>query len=98
MKKLVIALIAVVGLAGPAAAASWGYSGFSPEVQWGGGKGRPQGPGPQQGDRRRDYPPPQDQRGGGRHDGRERLSDDDRSALHRDLEKANRELYRRRFQ
>jgi hypothetical protein len=97
MKKLVFALIAAVGLVGPAAAASWGYSAFSPEVQWGGGKGRQQGSGPQQGERRRD-PPQQDQRGGGRHDGRERLSDDDRSALHKDLEKANRELYRRRFQ
>jgi|SoiMethySBSTD1v2_1073268.scaffolds.fasta_scaffold23921_4 hypothetical protein len=97
MKKLVFALIAAVGLAGPAAAASWLYGGFSPEVQWGGGKGRQQGPGPQQGERRRDYPPQQQgQRGGGRNDGRERMTDDDRSALHRDLEKANRELYRRR--
>lgn len=31
-----------------------------------------------------------------RDDRRERMSDDERRALHRDLDKANRELYRRR--
>jgi hypothetical protein len=97
MKKVLLAMIVGVGLAGPAVALSWPYGGFSPEAQWGGGKGRQQGPGPQQGERRRDNPPQQDQRGP-RNDRRERMSDDDRSALHRDLEKANKELYRRRFQ
>src|SRR5215218_8929231 len=97
MKKLLLALVAAVGLAGQAAAASWAYPAFSPEAQWGGGKGRQQqGPGPERG-ARRDAAPQQERRPE-RNAGRERLSDDDRNALHRDLEKANRELYRRRSQ
>ena len=42
-------------------------------------------------DTRPDHRPQRDQR-------RERLSDDERRALHRDLDKANRELYQRRNQ
>ena len=44
MKKVLLPMIVAVGLAGPAVALSWPYGGFSPEAQWGGGKGRQQGP------------------------------------------------------
>ncbi|MGZ8209710.1 MAG: hypothetical protein ACXWUH_04315 [Burkholderiales bacterium] len=96
MKKRFLVILAALSLAVPAAAASWGYQGFSTDVQWGGGKGR-QGPSQDRGERRRDYPPQQDRRAD-RDDRRERMSEDDRRALHRDLDKANRELYRRRYQ
>jgi opacity protein-like surface antigen len=96
MKKFVIALIAAVCLAGPAAAASWPYSYLIPDVQGGGGRGQGGGgSGQERGDSRRDGPPRQERRAE-RDERRDRLSDDDRRALHRDLDKANRELYRRR--
>ena len=102
MKKLVLALIAAVALAGPAAAASWPYSRLIPDAQSGGGKGQGGGPGRERGESRRDPPPPQQQqqpdRRSGRDERRDRMNDDDRRALHRDLEKADRELYRRRSQ
>jgi opacity protein-like surface antigen len=78
--------------AAPAVAALWDGVGY---VQYQGPqKGRP---GPDRGG-----PPP----GGGRDmrqqqgqlDRRDRMSEDDRRSLHRDLDKANRELYGRRFQ
>lgn len=96
MRKLLFALVAALSLAGPAAAASWVNPGFYTDVQWGGGKGR-QGPAPDRGERRRDVPPPQQDRRFERDDRRDRMSEDDRRALHRDLDKANRELYRRRY-
>jgi hypothetical protein len=96
MKKVVLALIAAASLAGPAAAASWPYSHFIPEAQWGGGRGGG-GSGQERGDRRRDRPQQQDRRAE-RDERRDRMSEDERRALHRDLDKANRELYRRRSQ
>jgi hypothetical protein len=93
-----LALIAAVTLAGPAAAASWPYSHLIPEAQSGGG-GRGQGGrgGEDRGESRRDSRPQQDRRSE-RDERRDRMSEDDRRALHRDLDKANRELYRRRSQ
>ena len=93
---IVIALIAAVGLAGPVAAATWPYSHLIPEMQ--GGEGRGQGggrSGQERGDSRRDGPPRQERRVE-RDERRDRMSEDDRRALHRDLDKADRELYRRR--
>lgn len=104
MKKVVLALLAVAALTGPAAAASWPHLGFTPDVQSGGG-GRGQGGGGggggggrDRGDARRDAPPPQQDRRAERDERRDRMSEDDRRALNRDLEKANREIYRRRGQ
>lgn len=61
-------------------------------------KGRqgPGGPGPgvDRGDRRG---PPPDRREAAPPDRRGQMSDDERRALNQDLDKANRELYRRRF-
>lgn len=100
MKKAVFALIVAVGLAGPAAAASWPYSHLIPDAQSGGGRGQGGGGGGRErGESRRDAPPPQQQdRRAERDERRDRMSEDDRRALHRDLDKANRELYRRRSQ
>ena len=100
MKKIVLALIAAVALTGPAAAASWSHSRWLHDTQWGGGKGQGGGPGRERGESRRDPPPQQQQpdRRSGRDERRDRMNDDDRRALHRDLEKADRELYRRRSQ
>jgi hypothetical protein len=85
MKALIAAIALAVGLIAPAAGASWGYPGFQLDVQ--ASKGRPGG---QERGGGRDTRP--DRRADDRHD---RLSDDERRALHRDLDKANRELYRR---
>ena len=103
MKKIVLALIAAAVFAGPATAASWPYSRLIPDAQSGGGKGQGGGPGRDRGESRRDPPPPPQQqqqpdRRSGRDERRDRMNDDDRRALHRDLEKADRELYRRRSQ
>jgi hypothetical protein len=96
IKKIVIALIAAVGVAGPVAAATWPYSRLIPEMQGGDGRGQRDGrSGQERGDSRRDGPPRQERRAE-RDERRERMSEDDRRALHRDLDKANRELYRRR--
>ena len=92
MKAFFFVLALAAGLAGPAAASSWGYPGFYPDAQNQGYKGR-WGPGPERGEPPRDFR--QDRRGEER---RERMNEDERRALHRDLDKANRELYRRRFQ
>ena len=85
MKALIVAITLAVGLIVPAAAASWGYPGFQLDVQ--GGKGRPGG---------QERGPGRDQRPERRDDRRDRLNDDERRALHRDLDKANRELYRKK--
>jgi hypothetical protein len=89
--------VAAATAAVPAATAAWDGNAF----MRGGGdvyaqaqapKGRP---GPERGpgqDRGRDFRQE-------RHDDRrDRMSEDDRRSLHRDLDKANRELYGRRFQ
>ncbi len=102
MMKVVLALIAAVGLAVPAAAASWPYSHLIPDAQSGGGRGQGGGGGGgrdrDRGESRRDAPAPQQDRRAERDERRDRMSDDDRRALHRDLDKANREIYRRRSQ
>jgi hypothetical protein len=87
---LATALFAV----GPAAAA-WDFAGAVVQVQAPGQKGRP-GQGPERGERGRDAR--QDGRNDRDRDRGERMSEDDRRSLHRDLDKANRELYGRRPQ
>jgi opacity protein-like surface antigen len=90
IKSLILVLALAAGFATPAAAASWANPGFRVDVQ--AQKGRPGQDGGQKG---RDYRP--DRRGGG--DDRrehERLNDDERRALHRDLDKASREIYKPR--
>ena len=91
MKALILALaMAVSAAASPAAAGSWGRAAFLPDVQAQRGP-----PGPPPGFERRE--PTRDVRREQRADERQgRLTDDERRALHRDLDKANRELYRRR--
>ena len=91
MKALILALaMAASAAAGPAAADAWGRASFFPNVQAQRGP-----PGPPPGFERRE--PPRDVRREQRADERQgRLTDDERRALHRDLDKANRELYRRR--
>jgi len=90
MKTLFFAVAMVIaasaGLAAPAAAA-WGPPGFDLQAQGNRGRGQERAqPG-------RDSRP---ERRPDREDRRERLNDDERRALHRDLDKANRELYQRR--
>ena len=81
------------GLAGPAAAASWSFLSFEAQAAEGRGRHgadrsheRAQPPG-------REFRPDRRQQREERH---ERLNEDERRALHRDLDKANRELYRPR--
>lgn len=83
MKGLTIAIALATGLVGPASAAFWGQPGFELAAQGQKARGDRGGQG-------RDFRP--DRRG---EDRRDRLNDDERRALHRDLDKANRELYRR---
>ena len=93
MKALIASLAVVVSAAGvslPAAAASWGYPAFGFDVQ--AQKGRN---GPDRGQPPRELRPDRQQQPD-RGERRERLNDDERRALHRDLDKANRELYQRR--
>ena len=88
MKAIFLALaMAAAAAACPAAASSWGYPSFVPEAQAQKGP-----PGPPPGFERRE-PPRREQRADERPG---RMTDDERRALHRDLDKANRELYRRR--
>jgi hypothetical protein len=95
MKSFVFTVFLAAAIAGGSAmAAQWEFAGFSPYAQ--AQRGRP-GPGPGPGydrgpDRSRDY------RYERREERRERLTEDERRALHRDLDKANREIYGRRFQ
>jgi hypothetical protein len=83
MKGLIVAIALAAGLTGPAGAASWGLPGFELAAQGQKARGERGGQG-------RDARP--ERRGG--EDRRDRLNDDERRALHRDLDKANRELYR----
>ena len=91
MKALLITIVTAVGLIGPAAAASWAYPAF--ELQAQGPKGR-QGEGERAQPGREANP----ERRQEREERRERLNEDERKALHRDLDKAHRELYQRRRQ
>jgi hypothetical protein len=93
MRRLAYAIfwgLATATVAGGPAAAAWESGGAFVQVQ--GEKGRP-GQGPDRGERGRDA---RQERRDDR--GRERMSEDDRRSLHRDLDKANRELYGRRPQ
>ena len=96
MKALiaVLAVVFAVGATVPAATAAYGYPGFQFDVQGdkrrgGGGGGQERGQPPRDFQQPRDFRPDRGER-------RERLNDDERRALHRDLDKANRELYQRR--
>lgn len=83
-----IALAAGITTAAPVSA-NWGYQGAYVQAQaQKGGAGR----GPERGDRGRDA---REER---REERRDRMTEDERKALHRDLDKANRELYGRRPQ
>jgi hypothetical protein len=87
MKSLMLAFAVVLALMAPPASAAWGYA-LDAQAQKG------QGRGPDSGARGRDS-------GAGRHAQRDdrrsdQLNDEERRALHRDLDKANRELYKRR--
>ena len=92
MKFLTGVILATsVGLALPAAAGSWrdfsgGLIGVQMERQRPGGFQRQ----PQRDTRRPERPPEQGQRSNGR------LTDDERRDLHRDLDRANREIYKDR--
>jgi hypothetical protein len=89
MKRALFTFAAAVGLVfGPAAAATAAYQSAYVQVQ--GEKSR-QGWGSERRERGRDTR--DDNR---REERRERLSEDERRSLHRDLDKANRELYGRR--
>lgn len=102
MKGIFLAALVAAGISGGAAvAAHWDYARVNPYAQ------SPYGQGPYgQGQRGRPGPGPVFDRGEPRRDSRyerreerrERLTDDERRSLHRDLDKANRELYGRRFQ
>lgn len=102
MKKTVFAIglsfaAAAGSVAGPVAAAIWdgGGSFFQVQSQRGreGGGGREAGREARGGGPERRESRPERQHD----DRRERMSEDDRRSLHRDLDKANRELYGRRF-
>jgi hypothetical protein len=87
MKMKIVALLLVAASAWPAWAAPW--------------DARRHGAEPQRAPNRADQQPPQrDPRQDRRAEHDERhgnaMSDEDRRALHRDLDRANRELYRRR--
>jgi hypothetical protein len=92
MKSLTLALALIAGLVSPALSAPWwGYSPAAYDAQGQKARhGREQGGAPQG----RQVPPPQQQMPPGPR--RDQLNDDERRALHRDLDKANKELYRRR--
>jgi hypothetical protein len=93
MKTLILIITVVMGVAAPAApaaAASWDYRAAAWDAQPQKGRGGAQ----DQGQRGREARPDRQANGGGQR--REQLNEDERRALHRDLDKANRELYRRR--
>ena len=94
MKAWFLAVAAAVTFAaGSAGAASWADPGFRMDVQ----QGRPGPDAGQRGrDSRADRRGEEERRGRASNDRPERLSDDERRALHRDLDKANRELYKPR--
>jgi hypothetical protein len=86
MKAFILALALTLGFAAPPVlAASWGDAQAQKARH-----GREQGEPP----RGRPVPPDRGVQGDQRRD--QQLNEDERRALHRDLDKANRELYRRR--
>lgn len=91
MRTALLCVVALAAaLAGPPAAGAWGYPGGDYYAQ--ASKGREA---QDRAERGRDSKP---ERRPHRDERRERLSDDERRALHRDLDKASRELYQRRNQ
>ena len=89
MKAVLFAMILAVGLVGgPAAAAFGGYETAYVQVQ--AQKGRQ---GAERGGERA-----RESREDRREERRDRMTEDERKALHRDLDKANRELYGKRPQ
>jgi hypothetical protein len=91
MKGLILALALAAGLVPPAAGASWRYP--APQFELQAQKGSPGG-GQERAQDREARPNRREER----EERRERLSEDERRALHRDLDKASKELYRRRNQ
>jgi hypothetical protein len=91
MKALLFAIALAAGIAAAPAGAGWPAPG---EHYAQAGKGR-DGARPERPRETRDARP---ERRPDRDERRERLNDDERRALHRDLDKANRELYQRRSQ
>ena len=91
MKALLFAIALASGLSA-APAAAWAPGELYAQAPRGREGGRPERA--REGrEMRPDRRPDRDER---RDERRERLSDDERRALHRDLDKANRELYQRR--
>jgi hypothetical protein len=93
MKAIVSAFaFAAAATAGPAAAAPWGYPSLPLGVQAEKARSsdyrRPEAPTPP---RRSERPQREERRD-------QAFTEDERRALHRDIDKANRELYRRRGQ
>ena len=91
MKSLILALALFVGQVTPALSAPWGYLAAAYDAQ--AQKGRH---GREQGEPPRGRPPPPERQMQGDPRREQQLNEDERRALHRDLDKANRELYRRR--
>ena len=92
MKALLLAIALAAGLSAVPAAA-WVYPGDSYAQA---PKGREGGRAERGREMRPDRRPEREERRERSDERRERLSDDERRALHRDLDKANRELYQRR--
>ena len=94
MKALILAIALAVGIAAPAAAAAWRYPALQFDVQaQKGGRG-----GSQERAQDRESRPNRREEREERQERRERLSEDERRSLHKDLDKANRELYKPRSQ
>ena len=90
MRRLLFAIALTAGLAaGPADAAAWTYQSAYVQGPAQKDRGGP-GQGYERGERGRDV------RDNRREERRDRMTEDERRALHRDLDKANRELYGRR--
>ena len=92
MKALLFTIAVVAGFAAPAADAGWRYGGY-------GGEHYAQAPKDRGAESRERAQPQRETRPERRPEReyrRERLNDDERRALHRDLDKANRELYQGR--
>jgi hypothetical protein len=86
---LVLVLSAVAWLAPPAHARDWNDWSYGPLAQAQGDRSKKRaGPPPQRGERQR-QPQPEKQ-------GQKRLTQEERRDLNRDLDRANREIYRRR--
>ena len=84
MKRALLLIALAAGFAMGPAAAGWDASGGFLQVQ--AQKGRP-GAAPERNERGREVPQARPE------DRRDRMTEDQRQSLHRDLDKANRELY-----